>query len=501
MARFKRGTTYFLATLLVGLISGCGQEVVDVPAVTSTTPAQGATDVAVDTAISATFSMAMNPATITAATFTVSGPDGAAVAGVVTYSTSIATFTPTAPLAYGTLYTATITIGAKNLGGTPLLADYVWAFTTMAPVPVPPMITATVPLNGATGVSVDQALSATFSETMNPATISGSTFTLTGPGSTPVAGVVTYSGSVAVFTPAASLASGTLYTATITTGATNAGGVPLGSNYVWTFTTIAAPPAVIATVPLNAATGVPLAQVVTATFNEAMNCATLSSPATTFTLAGPGAVPIAGTVTCAGTVASFTPASNLAVNTVYTATITTGAQGLAGTALAGNYVWAFRTLPAPTPPTVISTVPLNLAMDVPINQALSATFSVAMNPATLDAATFTLVGPGANAVSGVVTYVPAGSVATFAPSANLTPNTLYTATITIGATDLEGTPLAQNFVWTFTTAATPIITPPTVISTIPANTAVDVPLNQAMGATFSEAMNPATIDSTTFSLT
>jgi len=464
MSKFRLGITSWLAVSLLVFVAGCGEETVTVPSVVSTIPANGATAVVVNTPISATFSMAMNPASIDAASFTVTGPGGAAVAGAVSYSGETATFMPAAVLAYGTTYTGTITTGATDLGGTPLPASYVWTFSTVAP---PPTVISTIPANGATNVSVSQVLSATFSEAMTPASIAAATFTVTGPGGTAVTGTVTYSGVTATFTPAAVLAFGATYTATITTGAMSQAGIPLAANYVWTFTTITPPPTVIATVPVNGATGVPISQVLSATFSEAMNCASLASPAATFIVTGPGATAVAGTVSCAGAVATFTPAADLAVNTVYTATITTGAQDLAGTPLGANYVWTFRTLPAPTPPTVISTVPANLATAVPINQALSATFSVAMNPATVDAATFTLAGPGGVAVTGVVTYVPAGSVATFTPTANLAPSTLYTATITTGAEDLAGTALAANYVWTFTTAAAVVLTPPTVISTIP----------------------------------
>ena len=107
----------------------------------------------------------------------------------------------------------------------------------------------------------------------------------------------------------------------------------------WSFTTIAPPPAVIATIPLNAATGVPTDQALSATFNEAMNCATLTPPATNFILTGPGTTAVSGTVACSGSAATFTPTADLAVNTVYTATISTGVQDLAGSALAANYVW------------------------------------------------------------------------------------------------------------------------------------------------------------------
>jgi hypothetical protein len=244
---------------------------------------------------------------------------------------------------------------------------------------------------------------------------------------------------------------------------------------------------------------VPISQVLSATFNQAMNCAAF--PANAFTVAGPGTTAVPGTIGCSGSVATFTPAANLAYNTVYTATIGTGAQDLAGTSLAANYVWTFRTLPAPTPPTVIATVPVNGATAVPTNQALSATFSVAMVPTTINTTSFTLTATiSGTSVSGVVAYVAAGSVATFIPTANLAPTTEYTATITTGATDVAGIALAQNYVWTFTTAAAPILVPPTVTSTIPVSFATGVPLNQIVSATFSTEMNPATISSTTFSL-
>jgi hypothetical protein len=162
------------------------------------------------------------------------------------------------------------------------------------------------------------------------------------------------------------------------------------------------------------------------------------------------------------------------------------------------YPWTFLTVPAPTPPTVISTVPTNSApgvpaVGVPINQALSATFSVAMTPATISSTTFTLKVTGGASVTGVVTYVAAGSVATFTPNAPLLYKTNYTATITTGAENLAGTPLAANYPWTFTTAAAPILIPPTVTATIPANLATLVPRNQIVSATFSTPMTPATI--------
>jgi len=498
MQKLKSGITCILSSVLIMFAVGCGKEVVTIPTVISTIPAAGATNVAINTPISATFNMAMNPSRFNNSTFVVQGKGGAFIPGAVTYSGMVATFTPTSNLAYNTVYTATILAGVANLGGTQTLTNYAWTFTTVTPLPV---VIATTPTNGATNVPVAQILTAQFNEPMTASTINASTFTLTGADSGPITGVVTYSGTTAVFAPAVNLSFNTTYTATITTGVADLAGAQMAANYVWTFTTITPPPAVRSTIPANTATGVPLNQVLSASFNEPMDCTKLASPASTFTLAGPGAVPVAGVVACQGSNVTFTPGAELIVNTLYTATISTAAKDVAGTPLSTNYVWTFRTLPAPTPPQVIHTVPANLATGVPVNQALSATFSVAMAPATMDTTTFTLTAAGGATVVGVVNYVPAGSVATFTPTGNLAADTLYTATITTGATDLAGTALAQNFVWTFTTAAAIVDTPPTVIATIPLNAATSVPENQIVSATFSKAMDPATISSATFTLT
>ena len=93
------------------------------------------------------------------------------------------TFTPTAALAPNTLFTATLTTMITDLAGNPLAANYVWSFTTgAAPDTTPPEIVSTIPANAATNVPINQAVSATFTEAMDPLTITTATFGLTGPG-------------------------------------------------------------------------------------------------------------------------------------------------------------------------------------------------------------------------------------------------------------------------------------------------------------------------------
>jgi hypothetical protein len=360
-----------------------------------------------------------------------------------------------------------------------------------------PVVISTTPANGAVAVPVAQVISATFNKAMNPASITSSTFLVTGPSGAPVNGAVTYTGTTASFTPTTPLAPTTLYNATITTGANDLLGIPLAANFPWSFAT-GTVPTVISTIPINGAANVPLNQKIIATFSEAMNPATITA-AGTFTVAiANGGAPVAGTVSyvAGANTAIFAPSANLTANTHYTATITPAAQSAAGNATASNFAWTFTTGIAAntTAPIVISTVPASGAIDVPTNTILTATFSKPMDPTTITApGTFTLAVAGTDGapVAGTVQF--AGASATFTPASALPAATEFTATITTAAKDLTGNALTANFAWSFTTGAGPDTTPPTITLTIPADAATNVALSQSVNATFSEPMNPATI--------
>src|SRR5438132_394965 len=131
-------------------------------------------------------------------------------------------------------YTATITTGAKDLAGNALASSFVWSFTTGAALDITPLtVISTDPPNGTTGVSLNKKASGTFSEAMDPLTITTANYTVTGPGVTPVTGTVAYDAvnKIATFTPASNISSGVTFTATITTGAKNLAGNALASNF------------------------------------------------------------------------------------------------------------------------------------------------------------------------------------------------------------------------------------------------------------------------------
>ena len=110
------------------------------------------------------------------------------------------------------------------------------------------------------------------------------------------------------------------------------------------------PPTVISVTPAGGALGACQGTLVTATFSKPMNPNTIISPATTFKLAA-GATAVTGQVSmdAANLVATFTPTKPLALNTQYTATITTNAQDQFGNGLVNSsgqpadFVWMFTT--------------------------------------------------------------------------------------------------------------------------------------------------------------
>ncbi len=330
------------------------------PQVSSTNPSNFLICEPINREITVAFTKAMNPLTITTATFLVTGITP--VTGTVAYdaTNNIAIFTPTSNLGLDVIYTATITTSATDTTGNPLGSNFSWSFQSCTTLDTTaPTVSSTVPANTATAVPTNlKAITATFSEGMDSRTLTATTFTLTGPGTTPVTGTVTYAGNagaIATFTPAGNLAPNTTYTATVTAGAKDLAGNALSlagglAPDPWTFTTGAASnttsPTVISTAPASGATGVGINQTVNATFSEAINPLTITTA--TFTLTGPGLSPVTGTVSynVASNVATFTPASNLAPNATYTATISNAVNDTSGNALASGAVpnpWTFTT--------------------------------------------------------------------------------------------------------------------------------------------------------------
>lgn len=262
-------------------------------------------------------------------------------------------------------------------------------------------------------------------------------------------------------------------------------------------------PVVVSTTPVSGATLVGRSAVnaseqavrttlVTATFNKKMDPRTMNG--STFIVKVTGGSEVAGNVTynSADSTVVFTASSKFADNTTYEARVTTGVKDLIGNALQQDYVWAFST-GTTLLPVLISTSPNNLETGVAFNKVITATFSVPMDQSTINGTSFTLKNAGVT-VLGSVSGTGTGAI--FTPNAALNPFTVYTANITTAVKNEDGSALAKDTTWTFTTADNI----PAVLTTDPTKAATLVPLNKTVSVIFNMAINPATITATSFTL-
>jgi hypothetical protein len=200
------------------------------PQIVSVSPAEDAVEVAVDAVIRVVFSEAIDTNKITAATFTI----GPAVTGGFHFSGDTVVFAPASELDYLTTYNVSVTTGVTDLAGNRMATNKSWSFETAGnPATTPPLVIATIPANGAGDVDAADTISATFSKAIDTATLTASSFTVSGD----VTGTISYADSTATFTPDDTLEFNTLYTATLGTTVADTFGNHLATPYVWSFTT------------------------------------------------------------------------------------------------------------------------------------------------------------------------------------------------------------------------------------------------------------------------
>jgi hypothetical protein len=160
-----------------------------------------------------------------------------------------ATLTPSAPLAAGASYRATLVGGTtdprvKDVAGNALTANVSWTFATAAPVTdtTPPTITSVTPAEGATGVNRNTKVIVRFSEPVDPASVNKNSVVLRNSSNQVVAGTVTLdsTGMIATLTPTSALGATRTFTASVIGGASgvkDVAGNPLAATKTWSFTT------------------------------------------------------------------------------------------------------------------------------------------------------------------------------------------------------------------------------------------------------------------------
>ena len=388
------------------------------PKVTSRSPASGATGIAIGTTVTATFDKALNPATVTSSTVQLFDAALALVPAAVSYSANVATLSPSAALRYSTTYTVVITggtNGVKDTAGNAMAGVDSWSFTT-APAPAGTCPCSIWPAT-ATPASVDAGdpnaveLGVRFRSDVNGF----------------ITGVRFYKSSANT-------------------------GVHVG--HLWSNTG-----ALIATATFSGETVSGWQQV-------------------TF----PSAVAVtAGTSYVAS---YFAPNGHYSTDDLYfaaagvdngplhavqdTASASNGVYGYGGAGTFPNSTYRSRnywvdvilttSVGGVSGPSVASVSPGSGASGVSATTTVSATFTKALNPATVTAGNFKLLDPAGQLVPAAIAYNATTFTATLTPTASLSPGANYSATVTggsTGVTDASGNAMTSNVVWAFSIAPPP----------------------------------------------
>ena|GEM_PF-3243636 len=502
-----------LTTLNISL-SGSSGYTAPQPVITAVSPAQGQSSVAVNSPIVVAFSESVDPSTVTPSSFLVLGPNSVAVSGTPAFSAgpagpnSIVTFTPNAPLAVNSSFTLFVSSSIQSASGIPIFASQAVTFSTGTATDVTaPTVTAYTPPSGYTGVPTNAVVMIEFSELMNAATINFATLTLTA-GSTSVAARLSVlhdfsrGRSTALLTPEQFLPGNTTFTVSLTGGSDTAGNAlafPLSFHFTTTGQSTTIAPTVVGFSPAPGTIGVPLNAKASIIFSEPIN--PLSVYNGSFYI-GWDYGQVSATIVVAPDLLSATlvPDLPLLANTRYYIVYTNKITDLAGNALANPIAPATNTFTTgavaadTTPPTLVAVTPANGASAVPTNAIVALQFSEPLSAASVNPSTVTL-SAGGTAIAGTVTLLH-GVYIQFRPSvASLQAGATYTVSVSTGVTDLAGNPLAGAVLSTFTVGSQADTTQPTVLSMSPADTTSNVPTTSSIVVTFSEPINPASINS------
>ena len=214
------------------------------PAVSSTTPASGATGIALDADVSVTFSEAVN--VVAGSWFSISctssGAHTAAESGgPTTFTLNPGTDFVNDETCTVTVYAAQVSDQDANDPPDNMLADYSWSFTALPLADAAPAVSSTTPTNGATNIAPATSVVVNFSEPVD--VVAGSWFSISCTSSG--AHTATESGGPTSFTldPDTDFAYGetctvTVYAAQVSDQDTNDPPDNMAADYPWSFATV-----------------------------------------------------------------------------------------------------------------------------------------------------------------------------------------------------------------------------------------------------------------------
>ena len=313
-----------------------------------------------------------------------------------------------------------------------------------------PYIIATNPVHNSVLEKTNRAITVTFNEAIEPASITSNSFILDDVNGGIVTGSVAYDEATrtATFRSDVNLATSTTYVATVTNEVEDLVGNLLSEDYTWQFSTAApteintvdtTPPIVQSCFPVPNATAVAPNTFISVTFNEPIDPFTIN--AKTLTLKGTDLV--LGSVSYVGKTALFEPTTDLEADAVYTVTVAGEIMDLAGNPLGSDMIWSFTcgSEADVAGPLVLSVSPPDGAINIPKDSAIVANFNEGITPfefGIIDGRPVT------------VTFNDNYTKATIKPTSGLRPGANYTAHLRVQ--DQAGNPMNETFAWEFTVA-------------------------------------------------
>ena len=465
------------------------------PTVSGISPPNQLTGVPINTQILIQFNEPVDGLTLSQVVLTSSaGPINTVATLVNGHSTLI--LNSVLPLNANTQYTINIA-GVQDLSGNVMTAPVSSTFTTGPSADLTrATIVTTSPLNGATGVPINSVMEVQFSKRIDVLTAVPANFQITPLNGPAISGTVVTSadGLSATFTPSAPLVPGTLYFFNVSGGITDLTGqaiIGIGNTFITGVVAQGTGPQVTAVSPSNGSTGVPVNAKVAVQLNEPVE--PLSVGANGIVVSA-GGTAVAGTISISTdrTILTFTPASLLAVSTVYTITVA-GIEDVAGnlvTPLTSSFTTGASGV-ADTTALTVSFTPANNATGIAVNTPITLTFNKAINATTVNTSSVQISAAGFSGQLAGTFNVNASTV-TFTPATVLPGNTRISILLESPLQDVAGNVMAVTGS-TFTTGAGVDTVAPRVLTVTPGDGASNIGQNVAIILTLSKSVNSATV--------
>ncbi|MFZ1086684.1 MAG: Ig-like domain-containing protein [Terracidiphilus sp.] len=476
-------------------------------------PASGATGIPLNTQVLASVSEAIDPTSWSQSSINMQDSGSNPVAGTVSQTDSqTLLFVPTNPLSPGMTYSVNVNGFTDATGNAVVPATTTFATGTAVSTTGLSLTSANIPL-GSTNVSATSPIILTFSQILDPTTVTSSTLpVMTGWASGTLAGAYAVSGNTVTFVPISPYPPGATIYVGECGGPTDVLGEVFYNGGCWqqqltTFTVTTATPdteplQVVSVNPANGAVNVRHEIPVSVTFNKSINPST-ANLWTSARYNQNAQLYIGQDLQYYGSVSLSADNRTLTFNTgalqdATTYTILLPAAGItdmSGNALAANFISTFTTATNPTPGagSVTTVSPNWSSTGVPTDALLTLYVNRQVDPSSLPGnLTVTVNG---QVYAGTVQSVASGYEVQYTPNTPFPNGAVVQWFFAGNVLDVYGDAFSANSGYFYTMAAVdPITAVPMVVAISPASSTNMMPINGEIDIEFSQPIDPASLN-------